>query len=198
LATALVELKRWTEARPIFEKIAALDPANFGKQQNLMYCYLALKDHASYRRVYEAQLSRLGKTQDRLLANDLIWYAGLIPNAVRNYGEVIEVGRRLSGSRSAGANEHNTFGAVLYRAGQYSSSLTFLKKSIDGKKGKGNAWDWVFTAMARHRSGQPGDRQALDQARKLASDPALSWSSRLELTSLLEEAENELELPAIR
>jgi serine/threonine protein kinase/WD40 repeat protein/tetratricopeptide (TPR) repeat protein len=193
---SLVQLRRWKEAAPIFEKIASLDPENFNKQMDLMKCYLALKDYASYRRVCEAGIARNGKSQAPNAANNAIWHAALIPNAVRTYSEVIEIGRKIAGSRTATGNEWNTFGAILYRAGQYPSSLTFLKKSIDSQKGKGNAYDWVFTAMARHRSRQSGAQQALARARELADDFARSWQNRIELDSLFEEADQELKLPA--
>ena len=163
LAEALVQLARWKEAAAIFERIAARDSGNINKQTDVLKCYLALKDYGTYKRLCEAQIARHGKTKDRNLANNIIWQAALIPEGVRNYGQIIDIGRDLTSSRSATASEFNTFGAVLYRAGQYSGSLTFLKKSIDAQKGKGNAWDWVFTAMARHRSRQPGDRDALDR-----------------------------------
>ena len=193
---SLAQLKRWKEATPVFEKIAALEPANFDKQMDLMKCYLALKDYASYRRVCQAGIAKHGKNPDLNMANNLVWQAALIPNAVRNFSEVIEIGRKSAGSRTAAGNEWNTFAAILYRAGQYPSSLTFLKKSIDSQKGKGNVYDWIFTAMARHRSRRPGAREALARARQLADDSARFWQSRIELDALFEEAEQELKLPA--
>jgi serine/threonine protein kinase/WD40 repeat protein/tetratricopeptide (TPR) repeat protein len=195
LSETLIQLKRWKEAAPVFEKIAALDPDNFDKQINLMKCYLVLKEYPSYRRVCEAGIAKYGKSQAPNMANNAIWHAALIPNAVPHYSEVIDIGRKIAGARTATSNEWNTFGAVLYRAGQYASSLTFLKKSIDAQKGKGNAYDWVFTAMARHRSRQPADREALTRARSLAGEFPASWQNRIELDALFEEAEQELKLP---
>jgi hypothetical protein len=160
-----------------------------------MKCYLVTKDYASYRRACEAGIAQLGKSPVSALANNAIWHAALIPSAVRNFTEVIEIGRKLAGSRTAGGNDWNTFGAVLYRAGQYPSSLAFLKKSIDAQKGKGNAYDWVFTAMARHHSRQRGAREALARARELVGDSAQSWQFRIELDALIDEAEHELKVP---
>ena len=92
---SLIQLGRWKDARPVLEKMAALDPENFDKQTELMKCYLALKDYASYRRVCEAGIARYGKSQAPNAANNAIWHAALIPNAVHNYSDVIEIGRKL-------------------------------------------------------------------------------------------------------
>jgi hypothetical protein len=103
----------------------------------------------------------------------------------------------LSNTRNPNARECSTFGALLYRAGEYQGSLSLLKKSIDAQKRTGNAFDWVFTAMARHKSRQPGDRDALDRAKGLAKASAITWQRRVELNALLAEADEELkrELP---
>ena len=198
LADALVHLERWKDAKPVFERIAALDPNNFGKQSDLLRCYLALKDYPSYRRVCEAQIARHGKTQNRDFANNVIWLAALIPAAVHSYDEVRAIGDKLTNSKSVNANEQNTYGCVLYRVGKYDGSINLLNKSIASKKGHGNAWDYVFTAMARHRLGKPGDREALAQARQAAKDPAMNWQNRVEISALIEEAEGELKLPVGR
>ena len=142
----------------ILEKIAALDPKDFGRQMDLMKCYLALKDYPSYRRVCEAGVAQHGKSQVPNMANNAIWHTALIPNAVRNYTETIEIGRKIAGSRNTTANEHNTFGAVLYRAGQYSSSLTFLRKSIDADRC--NLWAYFILAACLAHLGR------LDEARQ--------------------------------
>jgi serine/threonine protein kinase/WD40 repeat protein/tetratricopeptide (TPR) repeat protein len=192
---SLVQLKRWKEATPVFEKIASLDSSNLDKQMDLLKCYLVTKDYALYRRTCEAVIAQFGKGPNTAVANNAIWQVVLVPSAVRNFTEVVEIGRKLASSRTAAGNDWNTFGAVLYRAGQYPSSLAFLKKSIDARKGKGNGLDWVFTAMARHHSRQRGARDALARARELARDSAQSWQSRIELNTLIEEAEDDLKLP---
>ncbi len=197
-ADALVHLERWKDAKPVFERIAALDPDNFGKQSDLLRCYLALKDYPSYRRVCEAQIARNGKTQNREFANNVIWLTALIPAAVHNYDEVRAIGDKLTNSKSVTANEQNTYGCVLYRVGKYEGSINLLKKSIASKKGQGNAWDYVFTAMARHRLRHADDHEALAKARQLAKDPAMSWQNRVEISALIEEAEEELKLPVGR
>ena len=198
IGQTLAERERWKEAKAVFETIAAFDPGNSSRQQDLLRCYLALKDREDFERVCAAEIARHGKSQDRNLANNVIWLAALMPGVVHNYAEVVDIGRKLNNTGKPTPGERNTFGALLYRAGQYQGSLSQLKRSIDAQKGKGNAFDWVFTAMARHKSKQPGDRDALARAEALANTTPTTWQYRVELSALLEEAERELKAPSLR
>jgi serine/threonine protein kinase/WD40 repeat protein/tetratricopeptide (TPR) repeat protein len=191
---AMAEAGRWKEAKGAFERLVALQPGDWGRQFQLAECYLALRDFASYRRLCEAAIKQHGK--DRGLANNLAWQVALIPNAVRNYTEVVEIDRKVMNTR-AGAEWTllNTYGAILYRAGQYRLAIVNLDRSIKAQKGNGNAFDWVFMAMARHKFRQPGDREALEQARALSKSGSMSWEHRVEISALLEEAKRELDLP---
>ena len=62
--------------------------------------------------------------------------------------------------------------------------------SIDGQNGKGNAHDWVFKAMALHKSRRAGADEALARSKAIfAETPPATWQDRVELTVLIEEAE---------
>ena len=199
LAESMAQAQRWKEAKTAFEKIFALDPGNFGKQHALAKIYLALGDQPAYERLCTAALARHGKTQDPKLANDLIWLATLMPNALRSYAEAVDIGSKLVKGRNPDPNSFNTFGAVLFRAGLYPSSLSYLKRSIDAQKGEGTAWDWVFRAMALHKARQPGDRDALAKAKTIIENsPPSWWQHRVELKALFKEAEELLNTPAPR
>ena len=198
-ARALAEAGRWKELKEPLEKIAALDPGNFNKQQDLSKCYLMIPDREAYERLCNAALKLHGKTQDPGQANNLIWLVALMPDAVRNYTEFVNIGRKLVNHRNPAPNNCNTFGGVLYRAGQYAGALTYLKRSIDAADGNRNVYDWLFTAMARHKSKQPGAREALATAKALAEKfPTSPWQFRAERKALFEEAEKELSLPPPR
>ncbi len=199
LGESMAQAERWKEAKTAFEKIYSLDPGNFGKQHALAKIYLALGEQQAYERLCTAAIARHGKTQDPKLANDLIWLAALMPNALRSYAEVVDIGSKLVKGRNPDPNSFNTFGAVLFRAGLYPSSLSYLKRSIDAKKGEGTAWDWVFRAMALHKARQPGDRDALARAKAIVEKfPPSWWQQRVELKALLNEAEEMLNTPSPR
>ena len=120
--------------------------------------------------------------------------AALMPGVVHNYAEVVDIGRKLNNTGKPTPGERNTFGALLYRAGQYQGSLSQLKRSIDAQKGKGNAFDWVFTAMARHKSKQPGDREAPARAKALANTTPTTWQYRV-AEALLKKPNGRLQPP---
>jgi len=193
---ALAEVGRWKEAAAAFDRLLAIDPGRFDNKRFRAHCYLALHDLASYRRFCEAAIRHDGKTQDKNLANNLVWQAALIPNAVGNYTEIVSLGSKLMNVRPTSAVFFNTFGAILYRAGQYKSALTHLQLSIDAQKGNGNAFDFVLMAMARHKLKQPDSRTALDRAMALSKSASMDWIERVEIGALLEEAKLVLELPA--
>jgi hypothetical protein len=89
----------------------------------------------------------------------------------------------------------NTYGALLYRRGDYRGAVNYLRRSIDTQKGIGSWADWVFVAMALHRQRQPGDQEALATARRLAAKTNQSLNDKIEIRYLLDEAERELKLP---
>ncbi len=198
-ARSLAESERWKEAKEAFEKIAALDPGNFDKQQTLSRCYMALDDRRAYERLCEAAIARHGKTTNPNLINNLVWLVALMPDAVRNYTDVLNIGRTLVNHRNPDPNNCNTYGAVSYRAGNYSACLTYHKRSLDAKDPQRNAFDWIFTAMARHKSRQPDAPKALASARAIIEGLSTgSWEARVELQTLLKEAERTLALPPPR
>jgi hypothetical protein len=124
------------------------------------------------------------------------WQVALIPNAVGNYTRIVEIDRKVMNTR-AGDNWtfRDTYGAILYRSGQYKLAIANLERSIKDRKGKGSALDWAFMAMARHRLRQAGTREALEQARILSNNATADWGARVETSALLEEAKKELDVP---
>ena len=198
-AEALAQSGRWKEAKGPSKRSPHLTPGISTSNRTLAKCYLALgvKDRRRTERLCEPRSRGTARTTP--LANDLIWLFALMPNVVRNYTEVVDIGRKLIDHRKPAPEQLQYLRSPSLPRRKYPSSLTYLKRSIDGQKGKATSWDWLFTAMARHKSRQPGDREALAKARALIEEsPPSWWQFRVELNALLEEAEQELHsrLPA--
>jgi serine/threonine protein kinase/tetratricopeptide (TPR) repeat protein len=194
---ACAELGRWKQAAAALERSVALDPGDFEKQALLAHCYLALNDRPPFRRLCEAAVKQ-HRAGDLARRNSVAWQAALMPDALGNYADVLDfmkfaLDRRLP-RRSVFLR---AYGALAYRAGRYEDAANYLKQGIDLQLLKGNALDWVFMAMARHRLKLATDKDALRQAVSKANDPDFNWQTRLEIQTLLEEARRELGLPAL-
>jgi tetratricopeptide (TPR) repeat protein len=192
---AYAELGRWKDAAAAFKRAYNLDSKNYETRQDLLRCYLALNDAASYQPLCKKLIEDYRKDQHPTIRNDVIWNAALLPGALPDYSEVLQIAAKLMDLKTAGATYFNTYGAIIYRAKHYSAAVNYLTKSIHAKAGKGDAFDLVFLAMARHRLKQPGASDALKQAVALANEANYNWEFRIEIQTLLDEAKMELSLP---
>jgi serine/threonine protein kinase/WD40 repeat protein/Flp pilus assembly protein TadD len=191
---ALAEEDRFKDAAAAYQKARALEPKNEQVRGDLLRCYVALGDVRSYQPLCKEEIERYAKDKNINARNNAIWLAALLPGALTSYSEVIDIARKLVDNKSAAATYFNTYGALLYRAKHYLAAINFLSRSIQAQNGKGDAFDWVFLAMARHQLKQSGDREALRQAAALAKASNLNWHSRVEINALLDEARTELGL----
>jgi len=144
-----------------FERNYKLDPGDYTTCNQLLRCYLVLHDAAPFQRLCKELVAKYGKDQNPVIRNNVIWTAALMPDALPNYTEVVHIASKLMDIKGNGATYLNTYGSLLYRVRQYRAAVSHLNKSIEAKKGKGDAFDWIFLAMAKHRLKEPGDQEAL-------------------------------------
>jgi WD40 repeat protein len=196
-ASSLARTRRWKEAIPAYRRSIDLNPGFFWNWYDLAKCELTLNDLPSYRRTCRAMVEKFAGTKNPADANNVAWVAAWAPDALPDYRKVLNMMKPLINAKNAWWGNLNTYGAVLYRDGQYQGAISYLKQSIEAQKGKGSAADWVFIAMARHRLRQPGDKDALARAKALAGTTSHSWN-QIEIDHLLEEARQELALPPPR
>jgi hypothetical protein len=113
--------------------------------------------------------------------------------------------------RPENAELRKTLGAALVRTGQPREAIAALEESIRVNGHGGNAFDWLFLALAHHRLGHSHFQEAtaaLATARdwiahgdeRAIPDPylwsPLPWHTKLELELLLREAEGQITRPA--
>jgi serine/threonine protein kinase/tetratricopeptide (TPR) repeat protein len=191
---AFAELGGFREAAAAYERAVQLEHI-FEDQRLLSRCYLALRDTPSYQRLCEAAMKQFGRNQEKIVINSLVWQVALIPGAIANVKEAVNLGRSLMNAKPPNAAFFNTFGGILYRDKQYNAAIGQLQRSIDAQKGVGNRIDWLMMAMARHKLKMPDARQALDKAQALAARDSMRWDDRVEWSALLDEAKLELDVP---
>lgn len=199
--TALGELGRWKDAAAAFQRAQEFAPEDYWSYYNLLHACLGQGDLTSYRRVYQETIAKFDAKTDPGMSNNLAWLAALIPSAVEprsRYDELLRRAKRIIDTKQAGYFYLNTYGALLYRAGQYPSAVNFLNRSIRDPKNPGSALDYVLLAMATHRLKQGDAQSALKRAGELATRGAPSWDKRVELRALLAEAKAELKQPPAR
>jgi WD40 repeat protein/tetratricopeptide (TPR) repeat protein len=188
---AYAELGQWDKASADFAKAAETNEATETVFLDHGLLRLQLADQAGYRRACARMLERFGRTEDAETANSLAWACVLGPHAVADLDQPVKLAEKAVGQ--ANSREHlTTLGAALYRAGKLDAALRRLNEAIKvGGKG-GDAFDWLFLAMAHHRLGHAKEASLwLQKAVKDIDDPrgTIDWDHRLTLQLLRREAE---------
>jgi serine/threonine protein kinase len=155
---------------------------------SLGYEFLGEYDQAlaCYRKALESA------PQDASLHNSLAWLFATSENAqLRDPGRAVHLAKRAVDLESHDGNSWNTLGVAQYRAGEWQAAIDALGKSME-LRGGGDAWDWLFLAMAHWQLGNK------DEARKWY-DQGVQWMQKNkpkdeELRRFREEAANLLKI----
>jgi Flp pilus assembly protein TadD len=97
--------------------------------------------------------------------NNLAWKLVTDPDPrVRNAAVAVEMAKKAVAQAPDNGTFWNTLGVAHYRAGDDRGAVAALGKSM-ALRGGGDAFDWYFLAMARHRLGErEGARKDLTRA----------------------------------
>jgi serine/threonine protein kinase/WD40 repeat protein len=170
-------------------------------------------DHAGYRSGCAELMSRFGHDDRPGIAERVAWACTVGPDAVAVWSSLIGALEAAVKQRPENPRFQKTLGAVLVRAGRAREAIAALEESVRKNGHGGNAFDWLFLALAHHRLGRAESaRAALAKARdwiahgdeRALPDPylrsPLPWLTQLELELLLHETEGQIsqaaDLPA--
>jgi tetratricopeptide (TPR) repeat protein/predicted Ser/Thr protein kinase len=145
-------LRQWDRAAAEYARASELQPEDSHLWHFRAVAHLAAGDVDAYRGVCAAMLERLGKTQDRGAAYNVVEACVLAPNALPDPARLLPVAR-VAGRWFPGSGR--VLGATLYRAGRYGEAVRCLEETA--KVCHFRASDWFFLAMARHRLGHAGE-----------------------------------------
>jgi tetratricopeptide (TPR) repeat protein len=165
--------------------------------------HLIADDLSGYRREVQKLRDRLVAATDwNVTAWNLAWDCALGPDALTDWAGPVRLVRQADERALGSAAMRNMLGAILFRAGRHAEAVMALEESIRSNGLGGNAFDWLFMAMARDRLGQTDQaREALAKAldwiahgdERALPDPyipaPLLWYTKLELSVLAHEAE---------
>ena len=154
---------------------------------------LSLNDRDAYRQAATTACERFKQSQDGEALDCVTWTCVLVPDAVKNYVDLIALARRGLAQQPTDRSKLLNLGAALYRAGRFEESKQYLTSALEAPSSKpaSLAYVWYFLAMTNHQLGQPDEAQkwfaqaAEFTKRALAeskTDPTmLPWNRRLTL-----------------
>jgi WD40 repeat protein/tetratricopeptide (TPR) repeat protein/tRNA A-37 threonylcarbamoyl transferase component Bud32 len=168
-------------------------PDNLGLRTHEVSALVAIGDLSGWRRAIAETLDRYGATTVPHAANNAAWTCALGPATTAEAGAAVRLAE-IAVDRSEGtsrANNLNTLGAVLYRAGRFDEAIGRLEEGIQLRGGESVPQDWVFLSMAHFRLGHRDEaRRWLDcfHDRPPDVEPHQFWNE-LEIRLLRSEAE---------
>jgi hypothetical protein len=182
------------------------DPLIWGRHLLLL---LRSGDLAGYRAGCSALVSRFGRDGRPGFVEPVVWACALGADALADWRPVVQAVEAAVEQRPENAELRKTLGAALVRAGKPREAIAAFQESIRVNGHGGNAFDWLFLAMAHDRLGHSKEATAaLATARdwiahgdeRAVPDPyvmsPLPWYTKLELELLLREAEAQISRPA--
>jgi WD40 repeat protein len=181
----------WNQGVADYFTAAAQDkPNDLAAWSRAALVSLAAGDRAGCRRLGTAIRDTFVHSRDANEVNNAAWACALGPDALADYEPLLQALEKAIGPKP-GADQLNTLGALLYRAGRYADAVKRLEEGIARRDKVGTVHDWLFLALAHHRLGHADEaRRWLDKAvRALDKDTGDSWEQRLELRLLRQEAE---------
>jgi WD40 repeat protein len=166
-------------------------------------------DLAGYRTGCAALISRFSREERRRSIATEAWACAIGPDALADWAPLVPAALVAVKHRPDDVELRMVLGAVLLRAGRAREAITALEESVRRNGHDGNAFDWLFLAMAHHRLGHAqqataalatardwiahGDERALPDPYVMSPLP---WYTKLELELLLREAEGQITRPA--
>jgi WD40 repeat protein/tRNA A-37 threonylcarbamoyl transferase component Bud32 len=179
--------------------LAVLDRETLALQDLRLLLRLAAGDVAGYRAACARFVEHFAG--DANAANSAAWKGVLVSDAVVDPERLVQLAQIAVASDPRSWAYLNTLGAALYRAGRFQEAVKKLSDAMEVRNKEGNAWDWLFLAMAHHRLGHAREaREWLNKAvswinaanqgkAQLYTGAPLSLEQRLELLLLHREAE---------
>jgi WD40 repeat protein len=150
-----------------FARNARDKPTDLGAWSRAALVSLAAGDRAGYRRLCATIRDTFLRSRDANQVNNAAWACALGPDAVPDFEPVLHALEQAIGPKPD-ANQLNTLGAVLYRAGRFEDAVKRLEEAIARRDKVGTVPDWLFLAMAHQRLGHADEarkwlKKALDQ-----------------------------------
>jgi WD40 repeat protein/Flp pilus assembly protein TadD len=200
---ALVRLGHYDDAIAEFQAALKLKYTTQEDEQLALVC-LRQGDLTKRREACNRLFERDKATTNDWRANNLAWMFAIGPDLGPHADEIVALAER-SAARIKRSEIINTLGAIYLRIGRVEQAIEKLKESIKLSGQRGRPHDWAFLAVACAAKGDQEEAQKwlaqvkswlAEQEEKRANhqlvDPFDTWSHRLELEILVQEATDKL------
>lgn len=202
-ARAYAEQGLWDQAESDLLNALEMSPGDLAAAYCTALLYIRRDHLGGYRQLCQSLIDSYGNSHDARTANAIAWDCALTPAAVSDYRRVLELSEHAVASCAADKKHIylNTYGALLYRAGQLETAADALLGGIQAHGNGGEPLDWIILAMVQQRLGHK--EEALEWYEKALhewdapidsqDDPLSAWD-RIEVQLFCQEAERVLGL----
>jgi WD40 repeat protein/serine/threonine protein kinase/predicted Zn-dependent protease len=158
--------KKWRAAISDFtesNRIRSEDPVTWEKRA---LAHLGARDADGFRRTCAAMVKAWDKPViSPFAANRVYWTTSLVPDAMLDVGAMLKMQEQLVAKMPNSWHCEITYGALLFRAGQYEKSVKRLTALSKLGPQADNGYRGLFLALAHHKLGHADEaRRQLDQA----------------------------------
>src|SRR5262249_6889166 len=138
---------------------------------------------------------RFGTAEDITTLNSLIWTCSMGASN-SDWSAVLKIAARAAEKEPTNRHLQNSWGAALYRAGQFEAARAHFLNSLDIGDRDWDVFDWLMLAMTDSKLSRPEDAHAwlakADEYFDLPSSTEQNWDDRMDLRLLRKEAKEVL------
>jgi tetratricopeptide (TPR) repeat protein len=149
-ATALLERKQWGQAAADLTRIVELNPADLYRWFVCAQALLLADDTDGYRKLCTKMQTRFGQTKN---SGWLVSTCVLGPEATADFLPILQLAEAEAAKDPKSWHRVHELGVACYRANRFEAAIQELQQATRFHKSGGNAYNWLFIAMAHHRLG---------------------------------------------
>jgi superkiller protein 3 len=193
---------KWRQAAADYAQASQRSPNDPALWYDQAVARLAAQDRDGYRRVCAGMLERFANAKTPSASLWVVHTCILGPEAVPDYRQVLRLGEQFKAKYRTNWYWLTRVGGAYYRAGRFEEAIQTSEAACQVHGSAGNAYDWLFLALAHHRLGRAAEaRRWLDKAGpwierasrgKIADSRTptpLAWNDRVALEALRREVE---------
>ena len=197
----------WSDALPDLAEFSKLEPSGIQGTYLEAVASLAANDTERFRKIREKLLDRFEKTNDPALANSVAWTCSLGDIPLRDASRVVKIARRAVEGAPQNTDYADTLVLALYRAGENAEALRLqnaLRESSRLTQPLIDLYQSYYRSLIQQQMGDVDEaRRWFERAKRAhesisidqpapGSSTRTSWSDRVELSLLREEASRAL------